>query len=132
MSIFGTLGTKQNHSEIQNAGDLCSLSLPRSLVTVFLTYLNLKDGVCAEQEKLPQNSSLRDLDRFQFIMSPDARTDADDGHKGGPVDLQPKKLPASDLSETIRIRGLSCMMSGQKRSLIKICVFEVFWKSHAV
>ena len=82
---------------------------------VFLTYLRLKDCVCAE-EKLPQNSSLRDLDRFQFIMSPD-------GHKGAeraprrPVDLQPKKLPASDLSETIRIRGLSCtMMSEQKRS----------------
>ena len=84
---------------------------------MFLTYLRLKDCVCAEEEKLPQNSSLRDLDRFQFIMSPDARTDADDGHKGGPVDLQPKKLPASDLSETIRIRGLSCtMMSEQKRS----------------
>ena len=42
---------------------------------MFLTYLRLKDGVCAEEEeKLPQNSSLRDLDRFQFIMSPDART----------------------------------------------------------
>ena len=28
---------------------------------------------CVKEEKLPQNSSLRDLDRFQFIMSRDTK-----------------------------------------------------------